>query len=107
MAADKARDEQVRREARKAAMPTHIREAHKHSIRNASEIGRSDSCGCFYCLATFAPSEIAEWIEECEEVCESDAVSQIRDRANVRAAGSIRLSDRRPDFRSTSSFFKP
>ena len=38
--------------------------AHKHSSCHRDELLRSDMCGCFYCLATFAPSEIQEWIEE-------------------------------------------
>ena len=50
--------------ARVARMPTDIRDAHAHCARNAGEIGKSDLCGCFYCLATFAPGEIEDWIGE-------------------------------------------
>ena len=38
--------------------------AHQHSMRNRTELLASDHCGCFYCLETYAPSEIAEWIDE-------------------------------------------
>lgn len=36
---------------------------HRHSIRHRAEIQASERCGCFYCLATFAPSEIVEWTD--------------------------------------------
>jgi len=38
--------------------------AHKYSSRHRDEILRSALCGCFYCLATFAPSEIKDWVTE-------------------------------------------
>lgn len=38
--------------------------AHAHSIRHFDEITRSTSCGCFYCLYIFAPSDIVRWIDE-------------------------------------------
>jgi hypothetical protein len=38
--------------------------AHKHCIYHRAELGRSEICGCFYCLSTFPPSEILEWIDE-------------------------------------------
>jgi hypothetical protein len=38
--------------------------AHKHSIFNEKEVLQSNLCGCFYCMKTFTPSEIKEWIEE-------------------------------------------
>ena len=28
---------------------------------------QSERCGCFYCLAVFAPDEITEWIDEPED----------------------------------------
>jgi len=40
------------------------RGAHDHSSGHRKEIERSDSCGCFYCLAIFPPQEIEEWIDE-------------------------------------------
>jgi hypothetical protein len=40
--------------------------AHKHSINNRIEIEKSSLCGCFYCFAVFSPSDIVEWIDDCE-----------------------------------------
>ena len=41
-----------------------IRSAHCHSANNRQEILRSELCGCFYCLKTFLPSEIQDWISD-------------------------------------------
>jgi hypothetical protein len=41
-----------------------LKAAHRHSIRHREEIFSSDLCGCFYCLRTFPPSEIEDWIKE-------------------------------------------
>jgi len=38
--------------------------AHEHSSRHRAELKASDRCGCFYCLAIFAPTEIESWLEE-------------------------------------------
>jgi hypothetical protein len=38
--------------------------AHKHCINHRSELEQSTLCGCFYCLSTFPPSEIVEWIDD-------------------------------------------
>lgn len=51
-------------QTREAAMPEAICKAHRHSIRHRDEIMASAACGCFYCLAIYSPSEIAEWIDE-------------------------------------------
>jgi len=40
-----------------------IQAAHKTSIWHRSLILESKICGCFYCLATFEPSEIDEWTD--------------------------------------------
>jgi hypothetical protein len=45
------------------SMPEKIYEAHKHCTNNRSEIEASTVCGCFYCLYTFTPAEIDEWID--------------------------------------------
>lgn len=37
--------------------------AHQSSIQHREQIEASERCGCFYCLATFAPSEITSWLE--------------------------------------------
>ena len=40
--------------------------AHEFSSRHEKQILASEICGCFYCLNTFKPSEIVEWIDEAE-----------------------------------------
>jgi len=37
--------------------------AHEHSSQHRPEVLASDLCGCFYCLATFMPSEIRDWVD--------------------------------------------
>jgi len=41
--------------------------AHSHSSAHRVELYQSEICGCFYCLAIFAPSEIQEWIDDAPE----------------------------------------
>ena len=41
-----------------------LERAHKECIRNRKRIERSTKCGCFYCLKTFAPTDITEWVQE-------------------------------------------
>ncbi len=36
--------------------------AHKHSSGHRREVEGSNLCGCFYCLAVFAPAEIESWL---------------------------------------------
>jgi hypothetical protein len=43
--------------------PADLELAHKRSIRHRPEIEASDTCGCFYCLATFRPDEIVDWTD--------------------------------------------
>jgi hypothetical protein len=50
--------------AARAAMPPQIREAHKLSSGQRDAIAASAQCGCFYCLATFDPSEIRRWVDD-------------------------------------------
>lgn len=38
--------------------------AHQHSDHHRAELLRSNVCGCFYCLKTFAPTEIDAWIDD-------------------------------------------
>lgn len=38
--------------------------AHDHSTAHRAELELSDVCRCFYCLATFAPTEVEEWIQD-------------------------------------------
>jgi hypothetical protein len=36
---------------------------HRHSSDHRDRVERSTRCGCFYCLATFPPVEITDWID--------------------------------------------
>jgi hypothetical protein len=47
----------------KADMPEAIRDAHGFAVRHRALIEGSGVCGCFYCLETFAPPEITEWVD--------------------------------------------
>jgi len=38
--------------------------AHDASSNHEHVVSRSEVCACFYCLKTFSPSEITEWVEE-------------------------------------------
>jgi hypothetical protein len=62
----------------RAKWPAQIREAAEHCSHHRDEILSSTMCGCFYCLQTFKPSEIKEWLVNgtcavCPS-CEIDAV---------------------------------
>ena len=37
--------------------------AHNHSSNHRAEVLASEVCGCFYCLETFSPGAIQEWID--------------------------------------------
>ena len=39
-------------------LPIDLRRAHDHASDHRSAVKRSDRCGCFYCLRTFAPDEV-------------------------------------------------
>ena len=39
-----------------------IVKAHKHSSYNKEELEKSNKCYCFYCLNSFEPGAIKEWI---------------------------------------------
>jgi hypothetical protein len=39
-------------------------QAHRHSSLHREEVLASEVCGCFYCLQTFSPGEIEEWVDE-------------------------------------------
>ena len=40
--------------------------AHKTSIFHKESIEKSAECGCFHCLAIFAPQDISEWTDTSE-----------------------------------------
>ena len=52
--------------------------AHDHSSNHRTELERSETCGCFYCMAIFPPVLITEWIEDGQTAlcpkCEIDSV---------------------------------
>jgi hypothetical protein len=52
-----------------AAMPADIRDAHQFSSEHRAAIEEAGRCGCFYCLSTFAPSEIGRWYEKDTALC--------------------------------------
>jgi hypothetical protein len=41
-----------------------VKNAHRHSFANESAIVQSGHCGCFFCEATFASSEVAHWLDD-------------------------------------------
>ena len=43
-------------------------EAHKHTTCR-KEIETSDVCGCFCCLATFAPALVERWLGDGAAIC--------------------------------------
>ncbi len=40
-----------------------LEQIHKASSRHRERLERSTTCGCFYCLATYDPAEIKDWID--------------------------------------------
>lgn len=38
--------------------------AHKHCTDHRDEILLSETCGCFYCLEIYSPTEILDWIDD-------------------------------------------
>jgi len=52
--------------------------AHKWSVRNRSDLKKSDLCGCFYCLEVFPPNEIEDWTDDGDTAlcpkCDIDSV---------------------------------
>jgi hypothetical protein len=57
--------------------PPHIK-AHEHCTLHRAEVEGSSLCGCFYCFATFPPTDISEWIDDGQTAlcpkCEIDSV---------------------------------
>ena len=45
------------------ATDTDLKAAHRHSANHRADVLSSPSCGCFYCLAVFGPSEIQDWVD--------------------------------------------
>jgi hypothetical protein len=40
-----------------------LKKAHGHSSDHRAEVLVSQACGCFYCLETFMPGAIREWVD--------------------------------------------
>lgn len=51
----------------KADDDTALLDAHVHCRFHRAEIQRSDICGCFYCLRTFTPTAILDWVDDDSE----------------------------------------
>jgi len=47
-------------------MLTDVDRAHKHASKHRGEVLASRICGCFYCLGTFPPWDITEWVDDSE-----------------------------------------
>lgn len=41
-----------------------LKEIHKHSQHNASEISQSSLCGCFFCKRFFSSREVVDFLDE-------------------------------------------
>lgn len=41
-----------------------LNDAHLASSMHRTEIEANTLCGCFYCLSTFSPDEIVDWVVE-------------------------------------------
>jgi hypothetical protein len=54
-----------------------LQQVHQHCKRNQKEIQDSDTCGCFYCLATFKASEIIEWAADKSALCPNCSVDSV------------------------------
>jgi hypothetical protein len=57
--------------------------AHAHCSGHREEIERSDLCGCFYCMATFAPSEIVDWIDAPDDADEEAGTTALCPRCGI------------------------
>lgn len=56
-------DNSYRAEEKELVPPDFIK-AHRHSIRNRTDVLQSKQCGCFHCLRIFTPAEICEWVND-------------------------------------------
>jgi len=39
-------------------------EAHEHSANHRPQLEASNLAGCFFCCATYSPSQIEEWVDD-------------------------------------------
>jgi hypothetical protein len=52
--------------------PADLAAIHKYSSRHRERVLTSAQCGCFYCQALFAPSEIVDWVDWTEGAPEGE-----------------------------------
>jgi hypothetical protein len=59
-------------------MDHNLTAAHKHCGSHRAELAASPVCGCFYCMETFPPTAILEWVDHDQTalcpVCGIDSV---------------------------------
>ncbi len=68
-----------------------VNTAHKYSSNHRSQIEASNTCGCFYCLETFSPASIVEWVDDQETaLCPQCGVDSV-----IGSASGVPLT---PDF---------
>jgi len=53
-----------------------LRQAHKCSSNHRQQIEASSSCGCFFCLSIYPPSEIEDWTDWPDETPEGSENEQ-------------------------------
>jgi hypothetical protein len=41
-----------------------LRAAHKCCSNHQVQVESSNVCGCFYCLGTFSPTQIEDWVDD-------------------------------------------
>lgn len=50
-----------------------LKQIHSHSFRNEAELKKSHKAGCFYCVTTFTPSDIVDWLDETDVIKNTSA----------------------------------
>ncbi|HAH50431.1 MAG TPA: cytoplasmic protein [Balneola sp.] len=50
--------------------------AHIYSSHHREKLLQSNLCGCFYCLATYSPNEIEDWVDERKDSVEIENSGQ-------------------------------
>jgi hypothetical protein len=61
-----------------------LKSAHRRTLYNRKDLEASTEAGCFYCLATFSPSEVKEWWDEGETaLCPKCAMDSVIGNASV------------------------
>lgn len=72
-----------------------LRIAHRQSTRNREALQASPMCHCFYCLASFPPSEIKRWIDkELTALCPKCGIDSVLPDSAVSSAEFLREMER-------------